>query len=153
MNNKKKAFTMIELIIYTIILTVIWSFVSIIFRQFMDALAIQSRTNLFAQDFNDFQKKIYSNWYQGYSYFWDYWTGIVLNKDNKYLWYMCDDDYLWITYSYSWLALLDWEYLEKKYDNLDCNYLSWWSVWSWYWLDVWVDVSWLEQEFKYFIYK
>lgn len=159
----KKWVTIIELVIYILIISTMWVIIWISMNKFLDVVNYNRTVKQFSEWYNDYLKDIYSYWYNWWvvtwnihnwvDLSWDVYTWVLLNKNDKYLWYKCSNNGLWISYDYSLTWDIDWNNLNKDYRWFRCADIDYWYAWSgsWYFLDYDVMILDKKVDLKYYI--
>ncbi len=157
MRNQKKSFTLIELIVFILILSFSWIYTLAIFQNFFNAVEKNQKIKNFSQDYKKMKNYIYKNWYNYWDISQNSPEGIIMYNEGKklwyswYIWYKCMWSWLWITYIHTW-ANIDRNKFQKTFTGFECRNLTGRKSNWWYWLNFNLKILSKNNEFKYYIH-
>lgn len=153
----KKAFTLVELVIYMWLSTIIWVFLFSFASQFFTTLKRTEDLWNFANNYNSLINKIYSDSYNWRVFYQQSNSGVLFENNwtvtqlSGYRWLSCLDWWVWLTRIEAFTGDVDWEKFDLTFTGFDCKSLKWYSDSKGAWLEFSIWVIWRDLDYKYFI--
>ena len=117
----KKAFSLIELILYVSFFIFIWFASLNIINQFFSLNNTLKNYKEYKLQFLDFEKDFLNLITENYYTYYTWWNKIVFSWENLLLWYICSWNLQKATFLNNWNI----ENTVKNWDKLQCISLSW----------------------------
>ncbi len=151
----KKAFSILEVTLYVLIVSVVWVYVTFIVSRYFEYLDANKTSMIFAQNYDKIVKNFYSKNRDGWVFSWIAWTGLVFMANSwNYQWIACMESWLAFTNISSLTWSLDWTgNYDQFFSWFECQNFTWVSSTSWYWLDITTNFYWKDLQEKYYFKK
>lgn len=149
MKLEKKAFTIVEILVYIITISIILLVSYNIMTSLIIKMEEKKERQIFFNNYNNFVSSILENTEKWWSLHSTNASWIILENNWKYMWYACEDNGIYQTPISSWYTTINWNIKENYFSWYNCNELTWKAnVYSWFF----IKVNILEdQEYKYFL--
>ncbi|MEF2175318.1 MAG: type II secretion system protein [Candidatus Absconditabacteria bacterium] len=154
---RRKLFTLIELVIYMGLSSVIGVFLFTFASQFFQTLKRTEDLGQFSNNYNSLIKKIYSDSYNGRNFYEQSLTGVIFENNGTvaqlsgYRALSCLDWGVGLTRIEAFTGDIDWEKFDMTFTGFDCKMLKGYSVTEGAWLELSIGVVGRDLDFKYFI--
>ena len=137
MKLNKKAFAIMELLLYIFIIALVGLSTSMMMSTIVAKLDIKKQRNIFFKNYNNFVSDLLQDnekWWKLYSIVLSW---IIMKNNKNYLWYGCEKNGIYKTNISNSSWNINWDIKQNYYSWFKCNQLTWkTNVYSWYWIKV-----------------
>jgi len=137
MKLNKKAFSIIEILIYITIIAFVGFSSYIIMDNIIKKLDTKNKRNIFYKNYNNFVSDIIKNVEKEWKLDSILSSWIILKNNGKYFWYACTKNGIYKTYITNISWSIDWNSQQTYFSWFRCNEIIWTgNIYSWYWIKV-----------------
>ena len=149
----KKTFTVLEMMVYIFIVSVIWLYVAYIANRFFDSVSFNKDVTVFSNNYDAFLSNMNWNIYNWRVLTWcSQPNSISVYKTGYgYIWYSCLTTGIISTDIATWYDYLNWNLYKNSFSWFNCNSISWTSSNSGFWLKLDLNLSQRNLQLNYYL--